>query len=202
MDEVSKLRRETIEQVVKEMTVFRDETLDKAVEKVAIMREETFEQLIDRLSEEREKMLQDFLSNEGPIKELAKELGQTLNEGHKVLVSLNTLSDKFGTDSPMDIKDYQETLLQAKDTAKSINALVKSTNLMLNSSGWEKLPRQLSETLNELEEESKKIVDHTFRQAILLILIWLLGYVAARLLHQYLSKRFSKPSTPEGVTGN
>ena len=201
MREMAKLRRETIEQVMKQLTVFRDVTLDKAVEKVAIMREETIEHLMGRFSAEREKAFKDLLSEDERIKGLLTELRQTLTEGNSVLQSFNEISNKFGTDTPpdysepSDIKDYKETLAVAKDTVQELNTLVKSANLLLTSPGWEKLLPKLTETLNVVEQESEEVVDHTFRKAILLVLIWLVGYVIARLMYQFLSRRLFESNT-------
>ena len=58
-----------------------------------------------------------------------------------------------------------------------------------------------ADVLAELpEEESEEVVDHTFRQVILLIFIWLFAYVAARLMYQYLSKRLFESGAPRGAT--
>jgi hypothetical protein len=60
---------------------------------------------------------------------------------------------------------------------------------LLTSDGWGQLLPQIVNTLAKVESEGEKVINHTFRQAILLILIWLVGYVIARLILQRLAKK-------------
>jgi hypothetical protein len=43
--------------------------------------------------------------------------------------------------------------------------------------------------MDRAESEGEELVDHTLRQAIVLIGIWLAGYVIARLLIQFFSNK-------------
>ena len=49
---------------------------------------------------------------------------------------------------------------------------------------------QLVDTVDRVGQEGEELIDHTFRQGVVLILIWFVVYVLARLAHQVLGKRF------------
>ena len=53
----------------------------------------------------------------------------------------------------------------------------------------ERLIPEIAKAMDRAESEGEELVDHTMRQAIILIAIWLVGYVIARLLIQYFSNK-------------
>jgi hypothetical protein len=53
----------------------------------------------------------------------------------------------------------------------------------------ERLLPEITKAMDRAESEGEELVDHTMRQAIVLIGIWLIGYVIARLLIQYFSNK-------------
>ena len=58
----------------------------------------------------------------------------------------------------------------------------------------ERLIPEIANAMDRAESEGEELVDHTMRQAIILIVIWLVGYVIARLLIQFFSNKM-KAST-------
>jgi hypothetical protein len=52
---------------------------------------------------------------------------------------------------------------------------------------------EIAKAIDRAESEGEELVDHTMRQAIVLIAIWLVGYVIARLLIQYISDKMKAP---------
>jgi hypothetical protein len=52
---------------------------------------------------------------------------------------------------------------------------------------------EIAKAMDRAESEGEELVDHTMRQAIVLIAIWLVGYVIARLLIQYISDKMKAP---------
>jgi hypothetical protein len=163
------------------------------MDRVAAERETLINQLMNRIAIERQNALQEFLAKEQRIKGLVSELRQTLSEGNNLMLSATTLAEKAGLDKPstkpFDIQDYRETIAEASNTTRELSTLVDKISLLINSDGLEQLLPQIAKTLDRVEAEGKQIVDHTFRQAIILILIWLVGYVLVRLLLQRLLKR-------------
>jgi hypothetical protein len=53
----------------------------------------------------------------------------------------------------------------------------------------DRLIPEIANAIDRAESEGEELVDHTMRQAIVLIAIWLVGYVIARLLIQYFSNK-------------
>jgi hypothetical protein len=53
----------------------------------------------------------------------------------------------------------------------------------------DRLIPEIANAMDRAESEGEELVDHTMRQAIVLIAIWLVGYVIARLLIQYFSNK-------------
>ncbi|MGD8882575.1 MAG: hypothetical protein PVI82_11840 [Desulfobacterales bacterium] len=53
----------------------------------------------------------------------------------------------------------------------------------------ERLIPEITKAMDRAESEGEELVDHTMRHAIVLIGIWLIGYVIARLLIQYFSNK-------------
>jgi hypothetical protein len=53
----------------------------------------------------------------------------------------------------------------------------------------ERLIPEIANAMDRAEREGEELVDHTMRQAIVLIAIWLVGYVIARLIIQFFSKK-------------
>jgi hypothetical protein len=109
------------------------------------------------------------------------------------LASKLGLDQPAGEDSrPFDIREYRDTLSEASKTAGELARLVDAADRLVASGGLEQLLPQVAETLDRAKKESEELVNHTFRQAILLILIWMVGYVAARLMVRYLSRKLGR----------
>lgn len=196
--EMANLRQVTIDQVMKEANTWRDTTLEKVMDKVAVEREATIHQLMNRLADERQHTVQELLAQEQRVKELVTEFRGTLAEGNNLILSATTLAEKLHLDTPagtadeskpFDIQEYRDTIAEVSDTATKFTMLVDKINGLVTSDGLERLLSQIDKTIDKVEGEGEKIIDHTFRQAIFLILIWLVGYVIARLILQRLAKK-------------
>jgi len=198
MEDMSKLRRETVNQVMKEVNIWSDVTLDKVMAQVAVEREAFISQFMNRLIGEQKTAIDALLVEEQRLSGLVAELSKALEEGNKVLVSANTLTDKFGigdpSDSPgdakpFDIDDYQATVVEVANTADKLTRLAESTTRLVGTDGLEKLLPQFIKAIDDVERESEELVDHTVRQVILLIGIGMVAYIIARLIYSYLNKR-------------
>jgi len=60
-------------------------------------------------------------------------------------------------------------------TVKQLNSLVASVERLVNAPGFENLLPQLEKTINRVEAEGEKLIGYTFGQAVLLMLIGLVG---------------------------
>ena len=75
--------------------------------------------------------------------------------------------------------------------AIQLNSLVAAMDQLLNSPGMEKILPKLDATIDRVGDDGEQLIDHTFRQGILLLLVWVVGYIIARLVVNFFSKKFS-----------
>ena len=198
MKDISTLRLQTVNQVMKGIDQWSEKTLDDVMARVAIERGAFIDQFMNRLIGEQKNALEALLVEEQQLTVLVSELSKALEEGNKVLVSANTLTDKFGigdpSDSlndgkPFDIDDYRATVAEVGNTTDKLTRLAESTTRLVGTDGLEKLLPQLLKAIDDVERESEELVDHTVRQVILLIGIAMVAYIVARLIYSYLNKR-------------
>ena len=91
-------------------------------------------------------------------------------------------SDKAKDSKPFDIKEYQDTIAE-------VTTLVETTNQLVGTVGLEKLLPQLIDAIDRVEGEGEELIDHSFRQALILILVAMGAYVIARLIYNFLNKK-------------
>jgi len=191
MKDISKLRWQTINQVMKEVNNWSDVTLDKVMAKVAVEREAFISQFMNRLIGEQKIALEALMTEEQRITALVTELRKAIEGGNNLLLTANILSEKFNLGQPateaddaepFDIKDYQETIAEA-------TALVESTNRLVQTVGPEELLPQLVRAIDQMESEGEALIDHSFRQAVVLILIAMGAYIISRLMYNFLNKK-------------
>ena len=146
---------------------------------------------MNRLIGDQKIALEALLVEEQRISGLVTELRKAIDGGNHLLLTANTLAEKFNigevsadpSDSkPFDIKEYQDTIAEA-------TALVESTNRLAGTVGLEQLLPQLLKAIDQVGNEGEELVDHSFRQAVLLILIAMGAYVTARLIYNFLNKK-------------
>ncbi len=191
MKDISKLRWQTINQVMKEVNKWSDVTLDNVMAKVALEREAFIDQFMNRLIGEQKVALEALVTEEQRLTGLVTELRKAIEGGNNLLLTANTLTEKFGVgqpssgpkeSKPFEIKEYQETIAE-------MTTLVETTNRLVGTVGLEKLLPQLVNAIDQVKSEGEELVDHSFRQAVLLILIAMGAYVVARLTYNFLNKK-------------
>lgn len=175
------------EQIAKE----RDITIKQAFDAMSVERIATIDQFLHGLANERENIIKDLVAEEQSVKGLTTELRQTIVEGNKLLTAATVLLEKINADEapdgtagtkPFDIKEYH-------DTVRATTQLVEASNRLVNTAGLEKLIEQLGPTLNKVEVTGEELVDHIFLLGVILIVIWLVGYVIAKLAYDHISRR-------------
>jgi hypothetical protein len=197
MKDVSKLQRQTVNQVMTDINKWSDVTLDKVMAKVAIEREAFINQFMDRLIGEHKNSLEALMTEEQPVAGLVTELRKTIEGSNTLLLTVNTLTEKFNVgepspepkdSKPFDIKEYQDTIAE-------VTTLVESTNQLVGTVGLEKLLPELVKTIDQVGNEGEELIDHSFRQAVLLILIAMGAYIVARLIYNFLNQKMIRPRT-------
>jgi hypothetical protein len=191
MKDVSKLQKQTVNQVMADINDWSVVTLDNVMAKVAIEREAFISQFMNRLIGEQKIALEALLTEEQRVTGLVTELRKTIEGSNTLLLTVNTLTDKFNVgepspepkdSKPFDIKEYQDTIAE-------VTTLVETTNQLVGTVGLEKLLPELVKAIDQAESEGEELIDHSFRQGILLILIAMGAYVVARLIYNFLNKK-------------
>ncbi|MGD8891244.1 MAG: hypothetical protein PVF53_22695, partial [Desulfobacterales bacterium] len=168
MKDVSKLQRQTVNQVMTDINKWSDVTLDKVMAKVAIEREAFINQFMDRLIGEHKNSLEALMTEEQPVAGLVTELRKTIEGSNTLLLTVNTLTEKFNVgepspepkdSKPFDIKEYQDTIAE-------VTTLVESTNQLVGTVGLEKLLPEIVKTIDQVGNEGEELIDHSFRQAV------------------------------------
>jgi hypothetical protein len=162
-------------------------------------RKALIEQTMDRLAEERKKTINDFLAQEARLKGILTDIKQAAIETNKLMISLNSFTDYLESESPEGsqpfvINDYKETAAEIGKAGSQLNSLVDSLNRYLNSPGMEKLLPQIEHAIGAAGDESKALINHSFGLAALLILIWFVTYIIAKLVVNYFSKKIVNSS--------
>ena len=146
---------------------------------------------MNRLIGEQKIALEALLTEEQRVTGLVTELRKTIEESNNLMLTVNTLTDKFNVgepspepkdSKPFDIKEYQDTIAE-------VTTLVETTNQLVGTVGLEKLLPELVKAIDQVGNEGEDLIDHSFRQGILLILIAMGAYVIARLIYNYLNKK-------------
>jgi len=195
MKDISKLRWHTVNQVMKGIDEWSEKTLNDVMARVAIEREAFISQFMDRLIGEQKIALEAIMKEEQQVTGLVTELRKVIEGSNTLLLTANTLTEKFNVDQPsdkpkdskpFDIKEYQDTIAE-------VTTLVETTNQLVGTVGFEKLLPQLVKAIDQVESEGEELIDHSFRQALILILIaigaFVIAYVIAKLIYNYLNKK-------------
>ena len=185
--DVSKLQKQTVNQVMKGVDTWSEKTLNDVMARVAIERGAFIDQFMNRLVGEQKNALEAMLAQEQELTALLIELRKTVEGGNNLLLAANTLTEKFNIGDPSDskpfyIKDYQDTIAE-------VTTLVESTNRLVGTVGLEELLPQLVKAIDQVGNEGEEIIDHSFRQGVLFILIAMGAYVIARLMYNFLNKK-------------
>ena len=186
MKDVSKIQKQTVNQVMKGIDQWSEKTLNDVMARVAIERGEFIDQFMNRLIGEHKTALEAIMTEEQQLTELVIELRKTVEGGNNLLLAANTLSEKFNVGQPsakpFDIKDYQDTIAE-------VTTMLDSTNQLVGTVGLEQLIAQLVKAIDQVGNEGEELIDHSFRQAVLLILIAMGAYIIARLIYNFLNKK-------------
>ena len=191
MKDISELRKQTIKQVMKDANTWRDVTLDKVMAEVAVEREAFISQFMNRLIGDEKIVLEAIFAEEQQLTGLVTELRKAIEGGNNLLLAANTLTEKLNIgglsddpegSKPFDIKEYQETIAE-------VTTLVETTNQLVGTVGLEQLIPQLVKAIDQVGNEGEELIDHSFRQAVLLILIAMGAYIIARLIYNFLNQK-------------
>jgi hypothetical protein len=192
-------RNITIKMVMERVKMLRENIVADVMDRVTIERKAAIDQLMEGLASERKNLMQDIASEEEGVRPLLGDLNQTLTTANDLVTSANSLTDKLGMgqpkepaaepSKPFDIKEYQETMVQASTVIGQADGLLRTMEQVVSSPGWETTLKVFVETVDLAEKEGEEFVDYTMRKGILLIGIFLFGLLIVLICQQYFSKR-------------
>lgn len=141
---------------------------------------QTLAQMPDRITAERRAILDALEAQEGKLRQLSTEAGQTLAAGEKMSTSLNTtlttfdlLMQRFGVGEPgtnrrdtntppFNILDYARTAEQIAAMAGQLDALVNDTRGTLDSPALDKRITELNQAARQAKADAKSVLNHAF----------------------------------------
>lgn len=198
-DFISEERNKVIDQAMDRVEVLQRDIVDDVMKRVSVEREAAIDQVIKGLASERKNLMQNLASQEEGVRPLLADLDQTLTTGNNLVTSLNSLTDKLGMgqpkepasapSEPFDIKDYQETMVQASNIIAQVDGLLRTMEQVMSSPDWERTLKVFVETLDAAGKEGEEFVDNTVWTVILVIVIFLFGLLIVLVIQQYFSKR-------------
>jgi hypothetical protein len=145
--------------------------------------------LPDRISTERKAILDALEAQEGKLKGLTEQVGQSLTAGEKMSTSLNTtlttfdaLMKRFGVGEPstnapdsnsppFNILDYAHTAGQVATMAQQLDALIKDTSGTIDTPALDKRIASLSALAERTKADAKSVLNHAFLLAAGLIVL-------------------------------
>jgi hypothetical protein len=187
--EVSSRLATTAENLPDQITKERKATIKQAMESVSQERSAAITQFIGDLSTERKAAMNDFFAEEQRIKGLLSDLKQTLEAGNELIVSANALMAHQA--KPFNIEDYQKTLVELSNSAQELTKLATSVERISNNIGVEQLVPQVVKAMDKAGSEGEELASHTMRLILVVIGVWFVAYVIARLVILYISNKIN-----------
>ena len=183
------------------------ESISKTVEGLPALvdaqREAAIDQFFGGVTAQREALLRELDSRDERIRTLLARLRETMDAGWKMGDSLSgtirTL-DAFvryvsppkdpnappSTGKPFDPLDYGQAASQVGSMARDLNELFRSANSTAPA---------LARITSSAGDDMKRVVDHAFWMAVVLILVFLAGFVVARLVYRSIELRMTRNAT-------
>jgi hypothetical protein len=154
-------------------------------------------QFMNRLIGEQKIALEAIMMEEQRATGLVTELRKTIEGGNNLLLTVNTPTEKFNVGEPSpEPKDSKPFVIkESQDTIAEVTTLVETTNQLVGTVGLEKLLPELVKAIDQVGNEGEELIDHSFRQALILILIAMGAYVAAWLIYNFLNQKLIRPRT-------
>jgi hypothetical protein len=195
--DVGEVRENLIRQAAEEMNRLSQINIERIAEKVAVERETAIRQFMSDLGKERHKAIQDLVSEEERINRMLADLRQSLEESTRFMAALNLFMEHLAplvaeeklAEDPFDINEYAQTATNIGNAAQELDTLAITFKEVLDAPGWQIVLPRIEAAINRAGTEGEELIDHTFKQTALLILLFLVGYVLARLFLDNLKRK-------------
>lgn len=188
--DIATIRENLLRQAAEELDRLGQKHIELLAVKVGDEREAAIRQFMAALGRERQQAIQDLVREEKRLGRMLADLRLTIEESSRVMGSINLFMEHLIQlemeedldDDPFDITEYAQTATNVGSAARDLNTLISTFEAILNSPGWEILLPRLEDAINRVGSEGEELIDHSFKQAALLILFFLVGYVLARIV--------------------
>jgi hypothetical protein len=169
-------------------------SLTKTVQKLpgqfSAERKAIIKQLSDWADTERQKLWKDLEREEPRLKAVLTEVREILTAGTELTKAVGTLTTQFKSDAntpPGPPVDYVKALQHATETVKHATMLVKSLDEFIVGETAEEA--DLVKVLRQVNAETRALLNHAFWLGIILIVVFLIGLVAALVSYRYFTRR-------------
>jgi len=154
----------------------------------------TVDQVMDRIAKERQNLIRDLGSEQERLSGLLTQFHQTVNEGETLITSMVGLAERVGLspENPLsfDMDVYKKTVEEIRGAATEMTALVEALNQLAASPDIQKWLPFMKNGIEQLSGESRRIINHIFWMAFLIIVLSTASFFALRLAYQYAMGRF------------
>jgi hypothetical protein len=168
------------------------------------VRKAGIDHFMDRLSEERKSTMQDFIAEEERLRGLLTELRQAVTESNNLILSADSLAKRLGYEpgAPFEfnLNNYRETIVEATDGVRQLEALISGVNQLMLSPGWENTLPRIVEAVDKIETEGEKWIGNAFLLGMVMIASSLAGILLVMLvLIRYAAKKFAGLRKEQGT---
>ncbi|MBW2436320.1 MAG: hypothetical protein JRF29_03510, partial [Deltaproteobacteria bacterium] len=113
------------------------------------------------------------------------------DDGKIVWVADDIVLDSQPADQgkPFDIGDYQKTLVELSNSAQELTKLATTVERISSNTGVDELIPVVIKAMEEAQSESEKLTKYATRMILVLIGVWFVAYVIAKLLILFASKK-------------
>jgi len=163
---------------------------------VSTERKAAIDQITKWLDQEHERLMADLKAQGPKAKDLVAESRWALVAGTDLVKSMDGLlarmrAERIRTNArPL---DYVKVLAEADDAARHAKELVVMMDAFVNGEKAGVKPAALGKALNEINAQSKTVLNHIFLLAAGLILIFCVGLMLSLLGYRYLASRLIGP---------
>jgi hypothetical protein len=184
---------EIMAELPRELRETSDVTIAKIAARVTKERRETIEQFMTGLSRERQQLLTDITAEEQRLARILPEIRHALDAGtglmtevNRTMASVEPLLASMGAEKPYGIA-ASKNIDDIVDASRQVTAMVNALERLLMSPGWREQTPRLTEAIQRLETSSRQIMDATFRNIVILILVFMAGLLVTLLVYRWVA---------------
>ena len=179
----------------RELRETSDVTIAKIAARVTKERRDTIEQFMAGLSRERQQLLTDITAEEQRLARILPEIRHALDAGtslmtevNRTMASVEPLLASMGAEKPYGIAASKK-IEDIVDASRQVTEMVDALERLLMSPGWSEQAPRLTEAIHRLETSSREIMDATFRNMTILILVFMGGLLVTLLVYRWVAER-------------